>query len=593
MKNMREMQRQAERRETGTLRRKVVSGFLLTLLVTSILYISFVSYTMRVYHEKQESFNKNVAESYARQMEKDISTLESFIKSIVNSNRYFERLCYPSQNAFDWVTQVNGMTSTFKNKTVSIEYPAALYFFDPTRENGLIMTYSDEYDNQALLRQSVYDALRKRLSGSENGSRYELLDVGDSCLLYVYTLHGRSLGFLLDLTMYEESYVMFDMDNQQMLVLDNDGDILALTSSDTVTEEVRELALRRENTRRNGYGTLVLREKVGRYPLQLVLIEDTGDLLSISDHPLFLVFLLGTPAVIAALFLGLYGYLRRIMLMPLDYLRRRVGRVRTNEECTQTPEPSEQSAEFAQMNADLDEIINEIMRLQEEKYQKERDADLAQLQYFQLQLNPHFFLNCLNIIYSLHKNGDEETEKKFMAVMIAHFRYVFNDKLSLVKLRDELKEVRDYVDLYTIRKSAPVLLRIQADEDCLDERIPILAIQTFVENSIKYAADGHSILSVSIRAFHVKDEEREYLCVQIQDNGRGYTEDWLAKNNTFRPEEFRCSGEHIGIPNLKYRMHLIYRGAAQLAFHNHPEGGAAVNIFFPVNREVYDEYSDR
>ncbi len=593
MKSTRKMQIQSERRETGTLRRRVGSGFLVTLLVMSVLYTGFVAYTMRVYHEKQESFNKNVAESYARQMEKDISMLESFIKSIVNSNRYFERLCYPSQNAFDWVTQVNGMTSTFKNKTVSIEYPAALYFFDPTRENGLIMTYSDEYSSQALLRQSIYDALRKRLPDSENGSRYELLDVGDSCLLYVYTLHGRSLGFLLDLTMYEESYVMFDIDGQQLAVLDGGGSILALTPSDTVTEAVRALAFRRENTRRNGYGTLVLREKVGSYPLQLALIEDTGDLLSISDHPLFLVFLLGTPAVIAALFLGLYGYLRRIMLMPLDYLRRRVGRVRTNEECAQTPEPAEQSAEFAQMNVDLDEIINEIMRLQEEKYQKERDADLAQLQYFQLQLNPHFFLNCLNIIYSLHKNGDEETEKKFMAAMIAHFRYVFNDKLSLVKLRDELKEIRDYVDLYTIRKGAPVLLRIQADEDCLDERIPILAIQTFVENSIKYAADGHSILSVSIHAFRVKDGAQEYVCVQLHDNGRGYTDDWLAKNNTFGPEVFRYSGEHVGIPNLKYRMHLIYKGAAHLAFHNHPDGGAAVDIFFPVNGEVYDEYSDR
>ena len=200
MKSTRKMQIQSERRETGTLRRRVGSGFLVTLLVMSVLYTGFVAYTMRVYHEKQESFNKNVAESYARQMEKDISMLESFIKSIVNSNRYFERLCYPSQNAFDWVTQVNGMTSTFKNKTVSIEYPAALYFFDPTRENGLIMTYSDEYSSQALLRQSIYDALRKRLPDSENGSRYELLDVGDSCLLYVYTLHGRSLGFLLILT---------------------------------------------------------------------------------------------------------------------------------------------------------------------------------------------------------------------------------------------------------------------------------------------------------------------------------------------------------------------------------------------------------
>lgn len=581
----------ASQSETKTLRRKIGNGFVVTVLVVAILYGSFVAYAMQVFQKNQEAFSQNVLENYANLLEKDTSTLINYVRSIASTNLYFENLIYPPKDEFDWVAQVNGLISSLQTKIASVDIPSAFFFMDPERRDGLLMSFSSDYSLKSTERQEVYAALLAYLSNTENGVCYDILYTTDCWLLFTYTVHGKSIGCLLNLSMYEREYVHFDLENQQLVLLDAHEQLLAFTPSDVITESVRTAAFERENTARNGYPTRVLRKELSAFPLQVVLVAQTGSYFDFSHNPLFLLFLIGAPLAIAILFLSLYGYLRRLILMPLEYLRHKVSLIRSSEalssetvDCIEAPR-SHKTKEFSQLESDLDEIVNEIVHLQEEKYKQERAANAAQLQYLHLQLNPHFFLNCLNVIYSLHRSGDDDTSQKFMSSMISHFRYVFNDKFSMVTLREELKEVRDYADLYTIKNGTPLLIRIHADEDCLDERLPILAVQTFVENSIKYAAKEHAILSIDIHASKVVDEACEYLCVQVFDNGNGYSDEWLKINNSFTAESFSYASAHVGISNLKYRMHLIYKGNARIAFRNRPGGGAAVDAFFPLNSE--------
>ena len=91
-----------------------------------------------------------------------------------------------------------------------------------------------------------------------------------------------------------------------------------------------------------------------------------------------------------------------------------------------------QLEEIRLINEKLDELITEMGKLEQERYEKEKEANAALLQYYQLQVRPHFFLNCLNIVASLLNENDVDTVKTMIYAVSRHFRYVFQDSDSLV-----------------------------------------------------------------------------------------------------------------------------------------------------------------
>ena len=109
-----------------------------------------------------------------------------------------------------------------------------------------------------------------------------------------------------------------------------------------------------------------------------------------------------------------------------------------------------QLEEICLINEKLDELIAEMRQLEQDKYKKEKEADAALLQYYQLQVSPHFFLNCLNIIASLLHEQDVETVNTMIYSVSRHFRYVFQDYNSQVLLEEELEEVSAYCNIYII-----------------------------------------------------------------------------------------------------------------------------------------------
>ena len=102
--------------ETGSLRKRVGIGFILTVMVITILYSSFGWYSIQLYRRHQETFNQDVIGHYAQSLEKDLLTLESFVKNIVSDSSYFEKLTYPQSSEFEWIKQINGISQLMQNK---------------------------------------------------------------------------------------------------------------------------------------------------------------------------------------------------------------------------------------------------------------------------------------------------------------------------------------------------------------------------------------------------------------------------------------------------------------------------------------------
>ena len=113
-----------------------------------------------------------------------------------------------------------------------------------------------------------------------------------------------------------------------------------------------------------------------------------------------------------------------------------------------------------------------------------------------------------------------------------------------------------------------------------------MCILTFVENSIKYAADFSRELLISVTA-KLKDHK---LCITVEDDGAGMPEDILHKLE--RHEKIVREGrEHIGIQNIRDRLWIHYQDCAALAISNKETGGAMIKMELPEERRT-DESAD-
>ena len=168
----------------------------------------------------------------------------------------------------------------------------------------------------------------------------------------------------------------------------------------------------------------------------------------------------------------------------------------------------------------------------------------------------------------------------FLQRLSMHLRYLLQQNRSFVKLEEELDFVRNYVDLQKLMTSKPLSCEISADERLSHKMIPIIAIQTFVENSVKYARrnDG-SVLQIFISVRYRETEEGNYLDLTIRDNGPGYSEELIAHLNGGKPVEDEKLG--IGVRNLLERLKVVYEGDEKPVWYFENKNGAVSELILP------------
>lgn len=169
----------------------------------------------------------------------------------------------------------------------------------------------------------------------------------------------------------------------------------------------------------------------------------------------------------------------------------------------------------------------------------------SELSYLKAQINPHFFFNTLNNIYSL-TNIDVEKAKTALLKLSRMMRYVlYETEKHHTLLNKELDFIRDYIELMKLRLSSRVHLDIQIPERVDEAEIAPMLLLPFIENCFK-----HGISS--------QQESNIKVIIDKNDNElRLTTENHIFKSSENTPEG-NASG--IGLTNTKRRLDLLYQG---------------------------------
>ena len=202
---------------------------------------------------------------------------------------------------------------------------------------------------------------------------------------------------------------------------------------------------------------------------------------------------------------------------------------------------------FETMRSRLEQTTLQLRTKELERERALKLATEAQLASLESRIHPHFLFNTLNSISSLIPEDPERAER-LLEQMAALLRFSLDaSHAGLVPLSRELKIVIDYLEIERARFGDRLRYQLDIAPDATDAKVPPLAVQTLVENSVKYAVapcrTGGDIRIAGVR-------ENGLLRVEISDDGPSF--------------DLESATTGHGLDNLKGRLATLFGARATL-----------------------------
>jgi LytS/YehU family sensor histidine kinase len=210
--------------------------------------------------------------------------------------------------------------------------------------------------------------------------------------------------------------------------------------------------------------------------------------------------------------------------------------------------------------------------LQRRRYHAElRHAQLgealqaAELRLLKSQLNPHYLFNALNGLRSLIAD-DPERAREAVTQLARTLRYTLaSGEEELVSLSREIEMVDDYLALESLRLADRLRVVRDIAPEARTVRIPIMLLQTLVENAIKHGIAQLKEGGTLRIAAHVVEKE---LLLEVFNP---------------RPAQDAATGTAgVGLRNSSERLRLLFGSRASLRLDLSQPGQAIAEVRLPA-----------
>ncbi len=202
---------------------------------------------------------------------------------------------------------------------------------------------------------------------------------------------------------------------------------------------------------------------------------------------------------------------------------------------------------YEQMRQRLDAATLALRTKERDEAEARRLAAEAQLASIESRVQPHFLFNTLNSIAALVHDDPAGAERMTTQLSSLLRSALDSTAVPLVPLDEELRVVRAYLDIERVRFGDRLRYDVQLGEGTAAAAVPRMALQTLVENSVKYAVSPRRE-GGSIGVAATATEGR--VLITVEDDGPGF-------NPARRPEGH-------GLALLDARLAMLFGTRASL-----------------------------
>jgi two-component system sensor histidine kinase YesM len=575
------------RLSTNSLRVKLaLSVIIMTLpLVGMLIYNNF--YAIHVVRGQVADSYKDTLSLYMNQIDVSLNDVDSYMNTIalgidllsigqsVTDDEYYTAKIYMFKSLSKDIALYRSVNSFFVYEEERQDYMDVPSTFDFSHEEKeSVQNYIIELiQHQAIVKGSV----SKRWQYHQIGQEHYLIDIvqaGDA-YLGAWISTDTLLAPLRSLKMGKEGEILFANDQGE-----------PITTTTIVQDYGIELRQNLADYYLSGSDKqfLVVGEHSNRGNFSLITLIPDRNILANLPYLQRIIWII---TIVSMFFIPIGLYLmRRTFLTPINRMLLAMKKVRSGDWSTQV-EMHKSSNEFIVLGDSFNAMMTEIQTLRVNVFEEQLNKQREELQRLQSQVNPHFFLNALNIVFNLAKVKNFALIMEMTEALIHYFRFLFRSMTSFVKLGDELEHTRNYLHIQSMRFPGQLAWDIDAPDYLMDTPVPPLVIQSFVENSIKHAftMDDEPIdIAVRIRFFDEENGSR--MKITIKDSGCGFSEQVLGELQAGRSVQ-NDQGEHTGIWNTHRRLKLLYDETVSVQYFNDKEtGGAVVEMILPTNPKM-------
>lgn len=190
-----------------------------------------------------------------------------------------------------------------------------------------------------------------------------------------------------------------------------------------------------------------------------------------------------------------------------------------------------------------DTLINQQIQKEKEKHYLE-----TELKFLRAQIQPHFFFNTLNNIYSLTLKKSDQAPEIILKLSDLMSYMLYESTAPQVPLTKEIDYLQNYLDVEQLRFGSRLSISFTIEGVTAGVQIPPMILILFLENSFKHGVKNnisHILLTIRLTVkaghlfFHVEnpapEEEHALLNFRHTDDARG-----------------------IGLKNVRRRLDLLY-----------------------------------
>lgn len=238
--------------------------------------------------------------------------------------------------------------------------------------------------------------------------------------------------------------------------------------------------------------------------------------------------------------------------------------------------------EFDHMVRDMLDLLDRAYVSESRQKELELEQKNAQLDALQMQVNPHFLYNTLDMIRweCLYENGGESPASDMIEKFCTLLRMTIKGDNQKESLADSLLHAETYLEVVNFRHTHKIQLETDLDFDPKAYQIPCLSLQPILENAVRHGFSGEN--TENRRISIVGRLLGKDLQLTVTDNGVGMTQEQLEvlRQHLNGPQRNR---DNIGLRNVNQRCRLCYGEHYGIQIHSEPDQGTTVTLTVPAD----------